>query len=173
MPFFEGLGTGGEKTAVVIDLGTAYTKCGFAGESGPRCIIPSEIQRSGQAVKVVQHNMNTEELYLNLKKFIHMLYFRHLLVNPRDRRVVIIESVLCPSHFRDTLTRVLFKHFEVPSVLFAPSHLMAILTLGIDSALVLDCGYTETLALPVSFTRDPRPEPRAAPLQSGIRGTVY
>lgn len=39
--------------------------------------------------------------------------FRHLLVNPRDRRVVIIESVLCPSHFRDTLTRVLFKHFEV------------------------------------------------------------
>lgn len=41
------------------------------------------------------------------------LFFRHLLVNPRDRRVVIIESVLCPSHFRDTLTRVLFKHFEV------------------------------------------------------------
>ncbi|MGH0187669.1 UNVERIFIED_CONTAM: hypothetical protein FKN15_026006 [Acipenser sinensis] len=152
MPLFEGLGTGGEKTAVVIDLGTAYTKCGFAGESGPRCIIPSEIQRTGQAVKVVQHNINTEELYSNLKEFIHMLYFRHLLVNPRDRRVVIIESVLCPSHFRDTLTRVLFKHFEVPSVLFAPSHLMALLTLGIDSALVLDCGYTETLALPVSFT---------------------
>ncbi|KAK1160658.1 hypothetical protein AOXY_G20939 [Acipenser oxyrinchus oxyrinchus] len=149
MPLFEGLGTGGEKTAVVIDLGTAYTKCGFAGESGPRCIIPSEIQRTGQAVKVVQHNINTEELYSNLKEFIHMLYFRHLLVNPRDRRVVIIESVLCPSHFRDTLTRVLFKHFEVPSVLFAPSHLMALLTLGIDSALVLDCGYTETLALPV------------------------
>uniref|UniRef100_A0A8C4ZXD6 Actin related protein 10 n=1 Tax=Gadus morhua TaxID=8049 RepID=A0A8C4ZXD6_GADMO len=156
MPLFEGLGSGGEKTAVVIDLGAAYTKCGFAGETGPRFIIPSEIRRAGQkqAIKVVQYNINTDELYVNLKEFIHTLYFRHLLVNPRDRRVVIIESVLCPSNFRETLTRVFFNQFEVPSVLFAPSHLMAIMTLGLSSALVMDCGYTETLVLPVSFTME-------------------
>uniref|UniRef100_A0A8B9U5I0 Actin-related protein 10 n=1 Tax=Anas zonorhyncha TaxID=75864 RepID=A0A8B9U5I0_9AVES len=151
MPLYEGLGSGGEKTAVVIDLGEAFTKCGFAGETGPRCIIPSEIKKPDvpKPIKVVQYNINTEELYSYLKEFIHMLYFRHLLVNPRDRRVVIIESVLCPSHFRDTLTRVLFKHFEVPSVLFAPSHLMSLLTLGINSAMVLDCGYKESLVLPI------------------------
>uniref|UniRef100_A0A3P9HL57 Actin related protein 10 n=1 Tax=Oryzias latipes TaxID=8090 RepID=A0A3P9HL57_ORYLA len=151
MPLFDGLGSGGEKTAVVIDLGAAYTKCGFAGETGPRFIIPSEIQKPGQqqTVKVVQYNINTEELYAILKEFIHTLYFRHLLVNPRDRRVVIIESILCPSHFRETLTKVFFKQFEVPSVLYAPSHLVAIMTLGINSALVMDCGYTETLVLPV------------------------
>uniref|UniRef100_A0A667ZG63 Actin related protein 10 n=1 Tax=Myripristis murdjan TaxID=586833 RepID=A0A667ZG63_9TELE len=153
MPLFEALGSGGEKTAVVIDLGAAYTKCGFAGETGPRFIIPSEIRKPGQQQvqhhHVVQYNINTEELYVNLKEFIHMLYFRHLLVNPRDRRVVIIESILCPSHFRETLTKVFFKQFEVPSVLFAPSHLMSIMTLGINSALVMDCGYTETLVLPV------------------------
>uniref|UniRef100_A0A3Q0R400 Actin related protein 10 n=1 Tax=Amphilophus citrinellus TaxID=61819 RepID=A0A3Q0R400_AMPCI len=157
MPLFDGLGSGGEKTAIVIDLGAAYTKCGFAGETGPRFIIPSEIRKPGQqqAVKVVQYNINTEELYVILKEFIHILYFRHLLVNPRDRRVVIIESILCPSHFRETLTKVFFKQFEVPSVLFAPSHLMAIMTLGINSALVMDCGYTETLVLPVSFSHYP------------------
>uniref|UniRef100_A0AAZ1XZT2 Actin-related protein 10 n=1 Tax=Oreochromis aureus TaxID=47969 RepID=A0AAZ1XZT2_OREAU len=115
MPLFDGLGSGGEKTAIVIDLGAAYTKCGFAGETGPRFIIPSEIRKPGQqqAVKVVQYNINTEELYVILKEFIHILYFRHLLVNPRDRRVVIIESILCPSHFRETLTKVFFKQFEV------------------------------------------------------------
>uniref|UniRef100_A0AAY4BYJ9 Actin-related protein 10 n=1 Tax=Denticeps clupeoides TaxID=299321 RepID=A0AAY4BYJ9_9TELE len=151
MPLFEGLGSGGEKTAVVIDLGAAYTKCGFAGETGPRFIIPSEIQRPGQQqpIKVVQYHINTEELYSNLKEFIHNLYFRHLLVNPRDRRVVIIESILCPSHFRETLTKVFFKQFEVPSILFAPSHLLSVMTLGVNSALVMDCGYTETLVLPV------------------------
>ncbi|KAI1895537.1 hypothetical protein AGOR_G00107270 [Albula goreensis] len=151
MPLFEGLGSGGEKTAVVIDLGSAYTKCGFAGETGPRCIIPSEVQRPGvqKPIKVVQHNINTEELYSILKDFVHMLYFRYLLVNPRDRRVVIIESVLCPSLFRETLSKVFFKHFEVPSIVFAPSHLMSVLTLGISSALVMDCGYMETLVLPV------------------------
>lgn len=41
--------------------------------------------------------------------------------------------------------------FQVPSVLLAPSHLMALLTLGINSAMVLDCGYRESLVLPVSF----------------------
>uniref|UniRef100_UPI003F58B0FB actin-related protein 10 isoform 2 n=1 Tax=Danio rerio TaxID=7955 RepID=UPI003F58B0FB len=153
MPLFEGLGSGGEKTAVVIDLGAAYTKCGFAGETGPRFIIPSEIKNPGsqEVVAVVQFNINTEELYTILKEFIHLLYFRHLLVNPRDRRVVVIESILCPSHYRDTLSRVLFRHFEVPSVLFAPSHLMSIMTLGLQSALVMDCGYTETLVLPESL----------------------
>ncbi|KAJ7345394.1 hypothetical protein JRQ81_001344 [Phrynocephalus forsythii] len=151
MPLYEGLGSGGEKTAVVIDLGAAYTKCGFAGETGPRCVIPSEIKKPGisKPIRVIQYNINTEELYSYLKEFIHMLYFRHLLVNPRDRRVVIVESVLCPSHFRETLTKVLFKYLEVPSVLFAPSHLMSLLTLGINSAMVLDCGYTESLVLPV------------------------
>ncbi|XP_030069939.1 actin-related protein 10 [Microcaecilia unicolor] len=151
MPLYEGLGSGGEKTAVVIDLGEAFTKCGFAGETGPRCIIPSEIRRPGDSkpIKVVQYNINTEELYSYLKEFIHMLYFRHVLVNPRDRRVVVVESVLSPSHFRETLTKVLFKYFEVPSVLFAPSHLMALLTLGINSAMVLDCGYAENLVLPI------------------------
>ncbi|XP_070787756.1 actin-related protein 10 [Pituophis catenifer annectens] len=151
MPLYEGLGSGGEKTAVVIDLGAAFTKCGFAGETGPRCVIPSEIKKPGvsKPIRIVQYNINTEELYSYLKEFIHMLYFRHLLVNPRDRRVVIVESVLCPSHFRETLTKVLFKYFEVPSVLFAPSHLMSLLTLGINSAMVLDCGYTESLVLPI------------------------
>ena len=39
--------------------------------------------------------------------------------------------------------------FQVPSVLFAPSHLMAVFTMGISSALVLDSGYTETVVVPV------------------------
>ena len=32
--------------------------------------------------------------------------------------------------------------------------LQAILTLGLSSALVMDCGYTETLVLPVSFAME-------------------
>lgn len=31
---------------------------------------------TSQPVKVVQYNINTEELYSYLKEFIHMLYFR-------------------------------------------------------------------------------------------------
>ncbi|KAB0342375.1 hypothetical protein FD754_019301 [Muntiacus muntjak] len=140
----------------------------------PKCFVILDMP----PVKVVQYNINTEELYSYLKEFIHILYFRHLLVNPRDRRVVVIESVLCPSHFRETLTRVLFKYFEVPSVLLAPSHLMALLTLGINSAMVLDCGYRESLVLPVSFLSvQPRYKPMLVSKASGVGnsavGTMY
>lgn len=45
--------------------------------------------------------------------FVFFTTTRHLLVNAKDRRVVICESILCPSAFRDTLAKVLFKHFEV------------------------------------------------------------
>jgi actin-related protein 10 len=41
------------------------------------------------------------------------VYFRHLLVSPKDRRVVIVESLLCPTVFRETLAKVFFRHFEV------------------------------------------------------------
>ena len=41
------------------------------------------------------------------------------------------------------------QEFDVPSVLFAPSHLLATFPLGIGSALVLDVGYSEALVVPI------------------------
>ncbi|XP_072031125.1 actin-related protein 10-like [Amphiura filiformis] len=144
MPLFE------EKAAVVLDIGAAYTKIGYASETGPRAIIRSTFKQSKTGKLLNLSNYSTlEELYDTLVDYLHVIYFRHLLVNPRDRRVVICESVLCPSQFRETLAKVMFKHYEVPSILFAPSHLLAVFTLGINSGLVLDCGYTESLVLPV------------------------
>ena len=35
------------------------------------------------------------------------------MVNPREHRVVVVESLFCPSHFRNTLARALFSHFNV------------------------------------------------------------
>lgn len=63
--------------------------------------------------------------------------------------MVVVESVLCPTLFRNTVAQVLFEHFEVPAIVFAPSHLMALYTLGVNSALVLDSGYYESVSLPI------------------------
>lgn len=40
-------------------------------------------------------------------------FYRYLLVNHRERRIVIVESLLCPTEFREILANVLFVHFEV------------------------------------------------------------
>ena len=139
MPFYDGIGMISEKHAVVLDVGTAYTKVGYAGESVPRAMVktpPSVLQSGG----------GNEDLLI---KFVHKLYFENLLVNPKDRRVVLVEGLLADTHFRDNLVKVLFCHFEVLSILLAPSHLMPLFGLGLQSGLVLDVGYKEATLIPV------------------------
>lgn len=150
MPLLEGLSYSSDKNVVILDIGAAYTKCGLAGETCPRCIVPSEVinSKSGKVVKLWEFN-DVGELFENLKDFLFNLYFRQLLINPKDRRVVVCESILCPSKFRETLAKVLFKHFEALSVIFAAGHLTSLLTLGTNTGLVMDIGYTEALVVPV------------------------
>ena len=109
-----------------------------------RCIVPSQV--NGRSL----HSISTSsELYSALVDFVHYLYFKWLLVNPKDRRVVIVENVLGPTLFRETLAKVLFRHYEVSSVLFVPSHLVCLFSLGVRTGLVVDCGHKETTAIPV------------------------
>ena len=42
-----------------------------------------------------------------------MSSFRFLLINHRERKIVIVESLLCPTEFREVLAKVLYIHFEV------------------------------------------------------------
>uniref|UniRef100_A0A131YJA2 Actin-related protein 10 n=1 Tax=Rhipicephalus appendiculatus TaxID=34631 RepID=A0A131YJA2_RHIAP len=151
MPIYEGIGSMvAEKNSVVFDFGRAYTKCGFAREPSPRWIIPSTVPMGpNNQMQPIWNYWAQDDLIAMLKEFLYTLYFRHLSVNPKDRRVVVVESVLCPTLFRNTVAQVLFEHFEVPAIVFVPSHLMALYTLGINSALVLDCGYYESISLPV------------------------
>lgn len=93
--------------------------------------------------------MNREELYLLLCRFMQDIYLKHLMVNAKDHRVVVVESLLCPTHFRNTLARVLFNHLNVPYATFVPSHLLCLFTIGRQSALVVDVGCSETTILPV------------------------
>lgn len=140
MPFYDGIGVISEKHAVVLDIGSAYTKVGYAGESTPRAILktPPEL-----------YKLDGDGLYDALVVFVHKLYFEILLVNPKDRRIVLVESILGDTHLKDSLVKVLFNHFEVLSILFAPSHLMPLFGLGIQNGLVLDIGYSSASVIPV------------------------
>lgn len=51
------------------------------------------------------------------------------------------------------IARLLFDYFQVPSISFVPIHLMALLTTGLTTGLVIDVGNLETSVLPVSLTQ--------------------
>ncbi|KAJ8976654.1 hypothetical protein NQ317_010369 [Molorchus minor] len=150
MPIYETLTS--DKLTVVLDIGTAYTKFGFTGEFAPRNIIKSEVRsRKNGQLKRIWDFESPEELYDLLVEFVHTIYFKYALLSPKDRPIVIIESLLCPTLFRETLAKVLFVHYEVSMVLVLPSHLVSLSSLAVDTAMVVDMGYKEAVAIPVCY----------------------
>lgn len=157
MALLDLMGLGADKQAVIIDIGVAFTKIGLAGEQVPRHIIRTELN------KIVKSKMESipllsrtrsesdekDSLYSLFKDFFHQVYFQYLLVNPKERRVVICDSMLKPIEIRNLIAKILFKHFEVVSVVYMPSHLLALFTCGLSSGLVVDVGFSETVAVPV------------------------
>ncbi|KAG7207174.1 hypothetical protein KM043_008863 [Ampulex compressa] len=135
---------------VIFDIGSAYTKYGYASEGAPRGIIRTEIKcPETREIRKVFDYKDTEDLYQLLVEFLHALFFRHVVISPKDARIVLLESPLAPTQFRDTLAKVMFRHFEIGSLLLLPSHLATISTLGTDTALVLDVGYQEATLIPI------------------------
>lgn len=135
---------------VIFDIGSAYTKFGYAGEPTPRGIIRTEIKcPETKELRRIYDYKNTEDLYQLLVEFLHALFFRHVVLSPKDARIVVLESLLSPTQFRNTLAKVLFRHFEIGSLMLLPTHLATISTLGINSALVLDVGYKEATLIPI------------------------
>lgn len=126
-------------------------RLGFVAEPYPRSIIPTQIisGTSPTTSKSLFKYNNELEFYDQIVDFIQTLFFKHLLVNPKERKVVIVESVLCPTEIREIFAKVLFRHFEISSILFVSSHLVALSTLAIDTALVVDIGNKEATVIPV------------------------
>ncbi|XP_062141687.1 actin-related protein 10 [Drosophila sulfurigaster albostrigata] len=148
MPLYESVMQ--EKPPIVLDIGNAYTKLGFAAEAYPRLIIPTELvlTTTGETKQLFDY-VETDQLYDQLVDFLQTIFFKHLLVSPKERKFVLVENIFGQTVIRETLARALFMHFDVSSVLFVPSHLTALSTLAVNTGLVVDIGYSETTVMPV------------------------
>ena len=151
MALMDLISLGADKQAVVFDIGSAFTKIGFAGEFSPRHIVRSEIKTivNGDLVTIKLFKDKGNINYNEFRDFFHMIYFRYLLVNPKERRVVICDSILKSVCVRNLIAQILFRDFEVVSICFVPSHLLALFSLGLKTGLVIDCGYEETTVVPI------------------------
>uniref|UniRef100_A0A8D8DHP7 Actin-related protein 10 n=1 Tax=Culex pipiens TaxID=7175 RepID=A0A8D8DHP7_CULPI len=154
MPLFDSVLQ--EKPAIVLEMGHALTKLGYAGEPHPRSIIPSEVldHKAKSANRTTPNRKlfdyaNESELYDQLVEFLKMIFFKYVLVSPKERKIVIVESVLCPTQIRENLAKALFCHFDVSSIYYVPLHLVVLSTLAVDTALVVDVGYKEASVVPV------------------------
>jgi len=85
-----------EKKAVILDLGTAYIKCGYAGEAAPRHVLPSPL--GSYLRRPAGTDPPTPAQWRDvLARCLGALYFRVLNAKPKEHRVVVCEvrRVLC------------------------------------------------------------------------------
>ncbi|XP_053681211.1 actin-related protein 10 [Anopheles nili] len=145
-----------EKPAIVLEIGNALTKLGFAGEPYPRSIIASEVldhRAKNEGLTTPNRRLfdytSEGELYDSLVEFLKTIFFKYVLVSPKERKIVVVESILGPTVIKENLARALFCHFDVSSVFFVPTHLVVLATLAVETALVVDIGYKEAVIIPV------------------------
>jgi len=173
----------GIEDRIVLDIGSLYIKCGFSGEPRPRHIIPTwSRQRRSQAAEGEAYCIASEfsELYeldmstrsgasyiafeQRLARLLHDVYYRLLLADPKSSKVIVLESPLTPVCIKQTIAKVLFQKLHVPSVSFTPAHLLALLTIGQTTGLVVDCGHLEMTVLPIYAARPLIPFTCSSPL---------
>ncbi|XP_014238646.1 actin-related protein 10 [Trichogramma pretiosum] len=139
-----------EKQVLVIDVGHAYTKFGFVSEAAPRGIVRSEIKcPNTDTIRNIFSYKDQNDLYELLVEFLHSIFFKRIMISAKDIKVVNVESPLVTTEFRNILTKVLFRHFEVGAIMFLPTHLVTTCTLACQTVLVLDVGYEEASVIPI------------------------
>lgn len=137
-----------EKQAVVIDFGRSCTKVGFATESRPRHIVPSpQLRAWGQRNKNLTTTLSQDEWVDILDRLLSQIFFHYLNVSPKERRVVLCDSIYSSTQFRNAVALVLFKRLTVPSVAFVVNLTLPLYLTGLSSGIVIDIGYDSTRVL--------------------------
>ena len=131
---------------IVVDLGTAYTRVGFAGEEQPRHTIPTPTHLDHFAAPP----SSTAQWRTVLSPFLRHLYFHLLLISPRDRRLCILEPTYLPTAYKRAILAVAHS-LDVPAILFFPALPLPLLLSPSPhtAGLVVDIGCHESRVVAV------------------------
>jgi len=143
-----------EKTAIILEIGASYTKCGFAGESKPRFIFPSELKLyTGEPLEFIpsvgSKATSQKEWEEAMELLLNSIYFKYLQTNPKERRALICETTTLSQICKNAIKTVLLNKLKVPSVIFVPIEQLYLIPLSAPTGLVIDCGYLETRVFPI------------------------
>ena len=67
--------------------------------------------------------------------------------------MVIIESLMSPRALIDSLGHILFKNFNVRSVYFFLANALPLYVSGLDTGIIVDCGFQQAQILPIVRSR--------------------
>jgi actin-related protein 10 len=144
----------GTDDRVILDLGSQVWKAGFSSETSPRLVISvcqlcKPILGSSDSIWNIHASPSISLIVDAIAIGLTRLFFNHLMIDPKQRKVILIENPLIPTSLRSEIAIVLFDQLHVPSIAFTPSPVLSLMACGILTGLVIDVGNLETWVIPV------------------------
>ncbi|NXC44124.1 ACL7A protein, partial [Penelope pileata] len=159
-----------EISTVVVDVGTGYFKCGFAGDPLPSHIVSStmgkHVQETGDKQKEVFVGRELQNTCIPLELINPLVYgtvvdwncvqdtleciFKvEMKIQPEDHAVLMAVPPLCSITDKKKYAEMLFEGFHMPAVHFAYQSQLSTYSYGKTSALVVDSGHSASHVVPV------------------------
>ncbi|KAM7092083.1 actin-like protein 7B [Molossus nigricans] len=160
--------------ALVIDLGSQYCKCGYAGEPRPTYFISSTVgKRCSPAAAVgdarketyVGHELLGVEAPLKLvnplqggvvvdwdcvQNIWEYIFHTAMRILPAEYAVLVSDPPLSPSSNREKYAELLFEAFGIPAMHVTCQSLLSIYSYGKTTGLVVESGHGVSHVVPVS-----------------------
>jgi actin len=162
-----------DENLLILEIGSRYLRAGFAGESNPRCVLsysPDQLRRVGdyrqyspsynprnrkgkngpdwaQSYELWTPDVRNQDLNLlgdRLERLIREVETYHLMLDSRSRKVALVVSAQLPRPLLELAIASLFNVLQCPTVTVLPSNIMAVVSSGLRSGLVIDIGWSET-----------------------------
>ena len=164
----------GEAPAIVVDLGSAFTRLGYGGDSEPISTVHTVVgrpratglgtpSRGPQASPCIgsaafKHAAQLQVRYPvenrvitnfeDLEFFLHTLWTDELRVTIEKYPLLVTLSSLCADPIREGLCEMAIEKFNVPAFYCASPAAMSLYAAGVTSGIVLDSGDAGTVARP-------------------------
>ncbi|MHA1714284.1 MAG: zinc-ribbon domain-containing protein [Promethearchaeota archaeon] len=162
-------------TPVVVDIGEAFCKVGFAGEMEPREIFPHIVGREKYKSVMVDTSEHVRSSYVGndavamrgvLKimyvmsrgqvmdwnafyEVLNHIFYNVLRVDTTQHPLIYSEPVLYPRDLREHMMRVFFETFQFPAVVIFPSAVMSLVNAGLSTGLVVEIGEGMAYVVPI------------------------
>ncbi|GAB0135438.1 hypothetical protein EsDP_00003776 [Epichloe bromicola] len=164
---------------IILELGSRFIRAGFAGDSLPKACLtcgPEQQRRAGDFrawqeprsgtstkwaidYEIWRYDVRDFDLGLLQDKLDRMLrdaFTRFLLIDSRPRRVGLVLDSALPVPILSTVLDTLFTNFQTPIISLMSAPTMVAVGAGLRSALVIDMGWSETVATSVYEYREVR-----------------
>lgn len=164
----------GPGTSIIVDVGSAYVKVGFSGESGPRFIFPC--LTGTEKYKAVMADVSTKSIYVGddaMKRrgilkvshpiqrgtimswedyyaiLNHIFYTLLRIENLSAYPIFYVEPLFIPRETKEYIARVLFETHKVHSLIMIPSPILALFSVGLTTGLIIESGHGITSIVPI------------------------